>query len=407
MSEKHWTRPADLKTEVERAWNKGRLLAARVTGESLYPLRLRLRAPAPTDIGQRFDEVRQWIQQLRAGSREQRGYGYTLQWRSVRHRLHGTNELPAAAEIPSADDALRLIGRQRDSRRFDTLVEATRTHAPALLDWLARRPLNALEQADDWDAILRIITWFRAHPRPGVYLRQLEIPGVDTKFIEARRRLLGELLDAALPPDAIDTRYSGARGFEARYGLLQRPALVRFRVLDGDAAIAGLDDLSVRADQFASLELDLRETPIERVFITENEITGLAFPPIPRSLVIFGRGYAVEQLGQAEWLQRVPVDYWGDLDTHGFAILDRLRQYLPHSRSLLMDRATLDAHQHLWTQEPAERRFSGELARLTADEQALFIALRDNTQGDRIRLEQERIGYSALHEALATVAWNP
>jgi hypothetical protein len=30
--------------------------------------------------------------------------------------------------------------------------------------------------------------------------------------------------------------------------------------------------------------------PLERVFITENEINGLAFPDVPGSLVIFGLG---------------------------------------------------------------------------------------------------------------------
>jgi hypothetical protein len=34
------------------------------------------------------------------------------------------------------------------------------------------------------------------------------------------------------------------------------------------------------------------------------------------------------------------VLYWGDLDTHGFAILDELRAHCPHAESLLMNRAT-------------------------------------------------------------------
>jgi hypothetical protein len=40
--------------------------------------------------------------------------------------------------------------------------------------------------------------------------------------------------------------------------------------------------------------------------------------------------------------------YWGDIDTHGFAILDRLRTGMPHMRSLMMDQATLQAHRSLW-----------------------------------------------------------
>ncbi len=42
----------------------------------------------------------------------------------------------------------------------------------------------------------------------------------------------------------------------------------------------------------------------------------------------------------------------GDIDTYGFAMLDRLRSYHPHIRSLLMDEATLLQHRPLWGREP-------------------------------------------------------
>ena len=41
----------------------------------------------------------------------------------------------------------------------------------------------------------------------------------------------------------------------------------------------------------------------------------------------------------------------GDIDTHGFAILDRLRAWLPQTRSVLMDRDTLLAHRDRWVTE--------------------------------------------------------
>lgn len=45
---------------------------------------------------------------------------------------------------------------------------------------------------------------------------------------------------------------------------------------------------------------------------------------------------------------------WGDIDTHGFAILDRLRRHFPQVRSMLMDRATLLAHEGQWVTEQAQ-----------------------------------------------------
>src|SRR5690606_29459405 len=98
------------------------------------------------------------------------------------------------------------------------------------------------------------------------YLRQLDIPGVDTKFIEAHRGLLMELLDVVLPEAAVDRTAVGVRAFNARYGLRSEPALMRFRLLDPALYVQGrLSDLSLPAEEFAALELGVR-----RVVITEN-----------------------------------------------------------------------------------------------------------------------------------------
>jgi hypothetical protein len=84
-----------------------------------------------------------------------------------------------------------------------------------------------------------VLSWFRDHPRCGLYLRQIDIPGVGTKFIEERKPLLTELLDLVLPPDAIEAAAAGWRNFERRYTLRSKPNLIRFRVLDRRLAIQG------------------------------------------------------------------------------------------------------------------------------------------------------------------------
>ncbi|ABI57635.1 Wadjet anti-phage system protein JetD domain-containing protein [Alkalilimnicola ehrlichii MLHE-1] len=393
-----WTTPDELRQQLLRQWERGDWLAAYVRGESLFPLTLRLRRPTSRDLAEDFVAVRRWVQQLQAGSRDERGYGYGIEWRRVNHRVHGANDLPAGAIVPSEADGLRLIGREREAARFRALAGETLRRFPSLADWLARRPLQALAEAGAWPRILDVLDWFRAHPRPGIYLRQLDIPGVDTKFIEARRRLFTELLDAVLPEAAIDPSATGARGFERRFGLREKPALVRFRLLDPALYVQGLSDLSVPPEQFADLRL-----PVRRVFITENEINGLAFPDHPGGLVIFGLGYGLERLAGVGWLREVAVHYWGDIDTHGFAMLHRLRTRLPHARSLLMDRETLEMHREMWGREPANKRFTGRLSLLTEAEQALFQDLREDTLQDCLRLEQERIGFGHLERALRQI----
>jgi hypothetical protein len=174
----------------------------------------------------------------------------------------------------------------------------------------------------------------------------VDIPGVHTKFIEAHRGVLAELLDIVLPPEAIDPTVSGATRFAKRYGFREKPVRIRFRILDPQCAILSCrlaQDITLDSESFVRLSPD-----VTRVFITENEINFLAFPEVKESLVIFGAGYGFDTLGEAEWLKRCRIYYWGDIDTHGFAILDQLRSCFDNVESFLMDRSTLLAFEAQW-----------------------------------------------------------
>lgn len=391
-----WTSPADIRDQVQRLWERGRILSARLAGEALFPLAVRSARPDARELSDRFAEARDWIHALEAGSKDRLGAGYDILWAETNHRQLGVNRVPQSFVVPSEADALALIGKRRQSEIFDRLVQVTRASLPALMPWIARHPMGLLEHASDWERILAVVAWFRAHPRPGVYARQIDVSGVHSKFIENRRRLLAELLDLALPEAAIDPRAAGAPAFEQRYGLQTKPALIRFRILDERLCIRGLDDLATPAAQFSQLD-----PPVRRVFITENEINGLAFPSVPDSLIVFGLGYGLDRLAQVPWLKDRAVFYWGDIDTHGFAILDSLRAFLPAAQSFLMDRETLLAHQPLWGSEPDP--CDKALTRLTAPETALFEDLRTNRLGTHVRLEQERIAFGCLRKALGEV----
>lgn len=393
-----WTTPDDLRAEVLRGWDAGRLLRAVASGERIFPKALRFRGPTSRELSERFGEVQLWIRALEADSKAARGRGYELAWSEVNHRLLGRNRVPSGAIVQSEDDALAMVRRDAEAARFRGLFADTIARFPALGSWFLEQPLRALEHAAEWERVLAVLAWFLAHPRSGVYLRQIEAEGVHTKFVEDRKGLFADLLDRVLPPDALDTAAGlGASAFEARYGLRAKPALVRLRVLDRRCLVAGLSDLTVPATELAALR-----PAVERVFITENEINGLAFPDVPSSLVIFGLGFGLGRLAQVPWFGDVAVHYWGDVDTHGFAMLDRLRAAMPHARSFLMDRATVLAHRPLWGQERENERHLAPLARLAPDEAALYDDLVANRLADRLRLEQERISFDWLRRELAT-----
>lgn len=390
----NWSTPAELRHRVKRLWDRGVILASLVTGEPLFPKRLPIRGPTSSQLTDSFDEVRRWALALRA-MRTVR-----LEEREFRHRLFGANSLPRAAWLDGLDDAVALLGKTGERVRFEEILDVTRVRQPALLAWLAKRPLAALDYADNWGKILDVVAWLQVNPRPGIYIRQMDVPGVHSKFIEKNRAILSGLLDCALPATAIDPDATGVRQFERRYGFKAKPERIRYRMLDpavGRVSFRPQADIEVDATTFAILD-----PGVSQVFVTENEINFLTFPDVPESMVIFGAGYGFESLGRARWLTACRLLYWGDIDTHGFAILDQLRAQFPHVESFLMDRDTLVACQEHWGRENSPVKHS--LARLNAEEMELYEELRNDYHGESLRLEQERIGFGYLRKALRRAA---
>jgi Uncharacterized protein conserved in bacteria len=386
-----WTTASDLKAQLSRLWERGEFLRPLATGETRFPLRLTVKGPSSSELAERFEAVRNWTAELVAIPR------IRIDWREINHRVQGSQRLPRSVWVDTLDDALAMIGKRDAAACFAQMLELTRSKQPVLLEWLEKRPLQAIGLANVWPRLLDVVAWMEAHPRPGIYLRQVDIPGIHSKFIEAHRGVLSGLFDLALPVEAVAAEHSGATQFARRYGFLDKQTPIRFRVLDERLGLLpgpAFPDVTLDAGSFAKLDV-----PVRRVFITENETNFLAFPPAADSIVIFGAGYGWDALAGAEWLARCSIHYWGDIDTHGFAILDQLRRRFDHVASFLMDRPTLMAHEALWGREPDQ--VVHDLPNLTATERALFDELRDNRIRKNLRLEQEMIGFGFARNALA------
>jgi hypothetical protein len=373
-----WTRPADVREAVRRKWPE--LLTAFMTGEPWAALDVPLRGPGPAEIGERLADVQDW-----AAEWERAGRGpLRVEYKQVGGRLFGTNQIPSRAWLDGYDQAWELLGTRRDVRTLTELAELAKAQCPHVVGWLERRPVRALELAAAWARLLATVRWIDERQLTGMYVRQVDVPGVDTKFIEKHGRVLTDLLDLQLDAARIN---QAAPDFEGRYGFARKPAYVRLRT-----AISGarFSELTVRAAELAATDLP----GVTRAYIVENEITYLAFPLVPEAIAIFGGGYAVNVLESLGWLADLDLVYWGDLDTHGFAILNRLRHRFPRARSILMDRGTLLAHQSQWVSEATPTRAVLDL--LTPAEQEVYADLVDGTFGPAIRLEQERISFAAL-----------
>lgn len=395
---------AQIRKKAIASWNSGAFLTSCVENTTIFPITIRFRTPSGKEILDNFDPVRTWIQTLRNNSKEVKGTGYEIVWQTIRHRNLGDQRLPQRILFSTPSDWLAFIHKKTDYRAFETMVAETRRTLPELLPYLAQKPMKALGYAAHWPTVLTVSVWFKDHPLPGKYIRQLDITGVDTKFIETHKALLMDLLPLVTDPAGVDGSIIGLakHGFERKFGLYYDPPLVRLRLLDPDLVHFGLSDLTLPLAELAQFD-----PGVKTVFITENKINGLAFPWVRQAVVIFGLGYGVEMLQDVCWLGEKDIFYWGDIDTHGFAILSQIRGIFPQVRAFLMDRQTLKAHEVLWGAETPDKGFFGTLAHLTQAEEELFDDLKQNRLGAHLRLEQERIRFSVLLDALRRLQGYP
>ena len=391
-SSTEWTSAAEIRQKLKQRWRKGEFLS----GRGDFPLRYPLRRPTAAQMLAHFDELRRWIEALNRETVASDGR-LELERKEINHRQLGRNEVPTALLIPDIDSLAAFIGAERELRSYRRLYDLVSVRCPQLLSWAEEHPFELIKHGSNMEILLDLVLWLQEHPRPGIYLRQLSIPGVDTKFIETNKKILMRLLDLTLPASAVEHAAVGVRGFADRFGFLSAPQLVRFRLLDPGQALAGCRDISVPAEEFADLPPETT-LPVDTVFIIENDVTALAIPPTKGAMVIFGRGYHFKHLSAADWLRAKRLFYWGDIDTHGFAILNQFRGLFPKTRSLLMDRNTLREHRERWSVERSP--FMGEAEYLTNEERSLLKNLQANTWGEGVRLEQEYIPFDRVKEAL-------
>jgi len=373
-----------------KIWQRGDLHRAFLENSACFPVTISLPSWSSKVLLTEFSAVQEEIYSLREQSKK---HGFAILHNVVNHRQLGEQKIPVAVEFENEAIFLRFLRHADEFSEFKLLAEKTLRRFPTLKNWLNRYPFKLMAFSKVWFSLLDVCDYFEQHPRPNLYLRQLDIVGVDTKFIENHKAILTEILDVILPETARDLTVTGLsnHGFERRYGLRYELPQIRLRILDKRFAICGLTDLTLTMLEFNQLDL-----PIDTVFITENKVNGLAFPHVENALVIFGLGYAVDLLANARFLQNVKIYYWGDLDSHGFAILSRMRGYFPQTESFLMDNETLMKFENLWVQDPENKAITHELANLTAAEQAVFQTLKTH----HIRLEQERVSYGYLKISL-------
>ncbi len=366
---------ADIADRARRLYER----AARswvVDPSAVVSVDLPLHPPSEREVLQDLGAARAWVQAWRDA---EGGKPLALQWEERNWARVGRQSVPTRVLIDGAEAIAVIAGKRREwaawRSRIATLRAAVLVDAAfsEQVDAALRTHARAIAQLDGTDAeILRNASaWLVHHPVSGLRVRQVPVRGMHSKWLERHRAMVEDIVAAATGSDGL--------------GLVDPDERLRVMILDPRLCPSGLRDVAAPIGELAEIPFDDR---LRVVLIVENLETLLALPDTDGAVAVHGSGYIGHRVGALPWVRNRPVLYWGDLDSHGFAILNRVRAAGIDARSVLMDREVLEEHRDLWVREP--NPFRGELPRLTGSEQAALTMLR--AEGD-VRLEQERIGW--------------
>jgi hypothetical protein len=378
--------PDQIRERLAITWR--RQWAEWLGGGGEWPKDFSLDVPTERLAQKQWSEFAKWVQSWAAAP-----LGGTMTVASRNWPTMGAQQVPTHVSFASASELSAAVGPEEHSvfvmaqRRWTEranawpdLTEPLRAHAA----WLAKLP------EADYERFIAVIDWLSANRDTGLHLRQLPISGIDSKWIERHAGPITRL---------IAHRFGRFGSLHEVAGLAADGPRRRVRLLDPDlrAIAGGLSDLTVRLDELAAIQW-----PIRLAIVVENQQTALCCQDLPGAVVLMGGGFSVTELGTIPWLERIPLLYWGDIDTAGFAILSALRRYHPHTISCLMDEATLLKFRDLWSDEATAVRSACD--GLREEEELLRQKLLSQHWGGNVRLEQERIPWPHAWAALSATA---
>jgi len=404
--------PVDL-----RAWASQRLSNQRrawLDGGGNWPLQRSLVPPTAIDIRDNLSSVRQWTS---AWSSFALPSGVTVTRESRAMRGIGSQTLPINIIFDSPRAVAAIAGSleswDKVTRRRGRLLEiwpdlVQRNVLGRLYDWL--------DQAtdEDLDRLIAVSRWVLDYPNSGLYLRQLPVPGVDTKWVEGgQRRAIAQLVSMLRGEEGAtaDTE----KDFLRLCGLKAPAQRIRIMVLCPQlrVQVGGVRDLYAPVQELANIPWQPRTT----IFV-ENLACSYSLPDLPSAIALVGLGRAVSLAADLPWIHRSRSLYWGDIDTDGLEILSLARGCFPELHSLLMDRETLMQYPKRWVPEPAPNE-RADRSRLTTEERGLYDELLANDWNAsgwefvaddwkargwdlsrRVRLEQERLDWPQVEFAL-------
>lgn len=367
--------PQNIRDKAQRKYSS--FLEEWFDGKDSFPWSI----PCGTSSLSGFDpvELKRQIRCLEENARKEEECGYDIVWDTRKFRIYGENRFPKNVVVKTAEDFLFLTKKTKEFHVIQQAAAKIMTVFPKLKGWLRNHLRQLPEFSESIAGLLDVAKYFINHPNPDCFVREIPVCQ-DTKFIQRHEKILREWLDCLLPANAIDVEETR---FESRFGLRYDEEMYQVRLLDPSLEAEMRFPCSLIALPRHSL---VRLSPLNvRILIAENKMNFLTAPPMKRTVALGGLGNGIGVLKKAEWIKRLPVFYWGDMDVEGFKILSMFRVTFPNVKSLLMNVHILQKYSSFTVPGNGE---TGDVPLfLTDEERECFLYCRNKN----VRLEQERI----------------
>ena len=387
MARGSFKKRADVESVLKVKYERNRLRWVREAALKIpfEPIEIALGIPTTEQAASDVKRLEDWIRHWKSVEQE----GFELLWRDAHWPSLGkVKKIPERIRFSCIDSVLDFIARSAApgksfSRALQRANDILKADCDVFDPALKKKSLLFEFSQEDFERLFLLFHWLSDHRPVNLFIRQLPVEGVDTKWFERHRGLLGELLRARFPD--LDWEQGG---IEKLWALKSPERMVIVKGLEQFiAAIGSPSYLALTASVLNTIEP-------KAVVIFENLQTALSVKPLPGVLILMGMGMACEILDEITWMKKIPIFYFGDLDGHGLAILGRVRSHFPQVQSVLMNRQTLQRWKHLAVKDP-NSRFPDPIG-LTQSEKELFELLVVR----RLRLEQERIPISEVNAEL-------
>lgn len=380
------TKPEDVIRIIKRKY--GTLRKIFLLAETEWPIAISIKGPEAHEMLESFPKVCEWIDAW-----HEWGPASEVEWIQRRSKHGGSQLIPLRLILSEPERIAAIIGKSDEWIKsvsiLDILCTRWASARHAIIDQIDQL---VLLDRDDLERFIHTVEWLVTHQNSGLLIRQIPVRGIDTKWLEKRKSLVYTQV-AAL------REITGTGSIIKDLGLYILPERIRVIILDPDIRMkmGGIRDLTIPITEATTLNL-----PLKNAIIVENLQTAISLPDLPLTVAIAHLGYHVDILGRLPWLLSLRCFYWGDIDTHGLAILSRARKYIPTIESVMMDESTLRIFQDLWAVEKVQSTVTYP-EELTEAERCLFDKLKNNQWGTGVRLEQERISMEFASKQLSSI----